>query len=92
MAIDPHDWLEAGAIGAFGLNDRSMNAGASRLQMNNRGKNKVHIEWAGEEGVQLCGKAATYWWYKDVSLMASELDQLCPKCLAELARRDRGGA
>lgn len=93
MAIDPHDWLEESAIkGTYGLNDRSLDAGAARLQMNNLGKNKLHIERAWTDGVQLCGIEGTYHWDHNASVAEGEFYRLCPKCLAELARRDKGGA
>ena len=60
--------------------------------MSNLGKNKIHIERAWPDGVQLCGKEATYYWYHNVSGTEGEFHRLCPKCFAELARSAKGGA
>ena len=93
MKFNPRDWLEPTIDGdVYRLNERSIEAGAGPLNMNNRGNKTLHLSTGySEDGAQFCGIIEGYHWQHDVSVSEGELTRLCPKCFAILARNDAGG-
>lgn len=89
--FDLYEWIEPSTAGIYSLNDRSLDLGVNRFQMSNRGKYRFHIERGAGDGIQLCGRESDDYWDYEAALTESELNQICPKCLAELKRRAMGG-